>query len=368
MDRVRNHRGLGELLHAVSGAAVAAACADALRRAAGRQLVPGFRRRADSHDATLPLAAGGGRAPDDAGWSGSLVRHPGTVRAVTARDRCADLRRSRRARGIRHTALRKIQRPGCHRSVVADTARACIGPGFPARRRPVERATRAAPRSRRGGRSHLRAALGPLHRLGNRSIAGRIGRMAETCRRSRADPAHRTWCAQLRRRGEPRERASHHPRARGVVRSARRHASVRRTDMGGAAAQRPGAARCSRHRRGQGGCFRGNHRTPAADADGELRAHSGSHILRFPAGIPQPVRALDDDDSLAVRDPVGVRGDAPDGHTAQYRHHSDRIHRPRRDRERSDPFFLPFSGRSLHGHHQRRPATRPPPPPRCVTP
>jgi predicted RND superfamily exporter protein len=57
-------------------------------------VVSGLRGHAGAGNATLPLAAGRGRAAADALRGSGIVRHPGQAGAVEARDRRADLRES----------------------------------------------------------------------------------------------------------------------------------------------------------------------------------------------------------------------------------------------------------------------------------
>ena len=162
----------------------------------------------------------------------------------------------------------------------------------------------------------------------------------------------------VRRPDAARQCASHHPRTRQAVRPDRRHAHVRGAGMGGGAGCGACAARGAWQRRGPGGPRYGNHAAPAADTGAEFRAHRQRHLSRLPGVVSQSQRPSDDDDPVAVRDPVRVSPAAPDGHPAQYRDDPHRLDDPGGDRERPDSLLLSFPGRPLERHDGRRPAAR----------
>jgi len=85
---------------------------------------------------------------------------------------------------------------------------------------------------------------------------------------------------------------------------------------------------------------------------------TGSVIFsRIPAGVSQSLGHVDNDDSVAVRDPVRVSSDALDEHSAQYCNDPHRLDHTGCDPERPDSFLLPFSRRPLDWHDQRRSTT-----------
>ncbi len=97
---------------------------------------------------------------------------------------------------------------------------------------------------------------------------------------------------------------------------------------------------------------------PHSHSRPKLRTDGERHFSRVPGGVSQSLGHVDDDDSLAVRHPVRVSGDALGGHSAQHRDDPHRLDGAGLDRERPDSLFLPFSGGPLGRHDSRRSATR----------
>jgi hypothetical protein len=121
-----------------------------------------------------------------------------------------------------------------------------------------------------------------------------------------------------------------------------------------AAAPARSARQCGR----QGSPRRRDHPAPHSHSRPKLRTDGERHFSRVPGGVSQSLGHVDDDDSVAVRHPVRVSGDALGGHSAQHRDDPHRLDGAGLDRERPDSLLLPFSGGPLGRHDSRRSATR----------
>jgi hypothetical protein len=180
----------------------------------------------------------------------------------------------------RHEALRGKQRLGCGRSLAAHPTRSRLGSRIPARRGSAEPQARGASRHRFRRWPHLSVALRPLHPVGHRSTAYGARRLAQTCRRSTANLVDGAERAQLRRHHQSCQCALEHTRPRRAVRTGRRHAPLRRTNLGRSAGRRTGISRGERRAGGPRCAVRQDHRAAAADAHAKLsrsrRASSSS--------------------------------------------------------------------------------------------
>ena len=261
------------------------------------------------------------------------------------------------AQDTRH--FEAVERARCRRAVAADAARPCVGPGLPARPGAVDptgsKAIRASPPSTARPRCCAGRAMSKPDPISCPTAAAAWPKLAADLEQIMlTEPGARKYVDVT---DLANVRLSIRGRAK-LFGPSRRDAHLRRAHLGRGAGGRPGAARRARQVVGKGvlGAEITQRLLPTLTESFALTA--SVIFLAFLLVFRSPSARADDDDSVVVRDPVRVSGDALDGHSAQYRHHPHRLDRAGRDRKRSDSFLLSFSGRPLDRHDRRRPATR----------
>jgi hypothetical protein len=142
---------------------------------------------------------------------------------------------------------------------------------------------------------------------------------------SRAALADRAAGARIRRRRNAGERQAHRDRPHPRAGDNGRDSWLPRGTLAGRGAQGAGAGSGAHGRRRARPVAGEDRRASGADVDRELRPHRGDHFRRLPDPVPQRAGADHGDDSLGVRDPRDVRGDARHRHSAQRRDDPDRL-------------------------------------------